>query len=90
MKSAVVIGRIMATRKVESLTGVKLLLLRRTGWDGTPMKEVLVAADAVGAGAGEHVFFVEARDASIAVQTNPPIDAAIVGIIDGADFESGY
>jgi microcompartment protein CcmK/EutM len=86
MKSAQVVGRVVSTRKVEALAGVTLLLLKRTSWDNEPLDDYIVAADAVGAGAGEHVFFVEARDASIAVKTNPPVDAAIVGIIDGVDL----
>ena len=88
MKPALVIGRVVATQKVKSLEGVKMLLLEQTTWDGVPMGKILVAADAVGAGAGEHVFYVESRDASIAVNSKPPIDAAIVGIIDGVDLES--
>jgi len=87
VKSAHVVGRIVATRKIEALTGVTLLLLKRSTWDNKPLNDYIVAADAVGAGAGEHVFFVEARDASIAVKTNPPVDAAVVGIIDGVDLE---
>lgn len=87
MKSARVIGRVVATAKVSSLKGIKLLLLERCDWSGRAMGERLIAADAVGAGAGEHVFYVESRDASIAVHSNPPIDAAIVGIIDGTDMK---
>ena len=87
MKSGRIIGRVMATRKVPSLKGVKLLLVAETDWQGRDTGKYLVAADAVGAGAGEWIFFVQSRDASIAVSTNPPIDAAIVGIIDGTDIE---
>ncbi len=87
MRSARIIGRVVATRKDPGLHGVKLLVLRKTDWHGTDTKEYLIAADAVGSGAGEHVFYVEARDASIAINKNPPVDAAIVGIIDGVDFE---
>ncbi|MBN1550081.1 EutN/CcmL family microcompartment protein [bacterium] len=87
MKPALVIGRVVASVKDPSLKGVKLLLLRCIRWSGETLNDYLIAADSVGAGAGEKVFYVEARDASIAVHTNPPIDAAIIGIIDGVDFE---
>ena len=53
----------------------------------------MVAGDTVGAGAGETVFFVAAREAIVAFENwesqtavntpPPPVDAAIVGIIDG-------
>lgn len=86
MKSGRVIGRIMATCKDPSLEGLKLLLLQNTHWDGTDKSGTLIAVDTVGAGAGEHVFFVESRDASIAAPGNPPVDATIVGIIDDVEF----
>ncbi len=87
MKPAVVVGSVVATQKTESLIGVKMLLIEQTDWLGNRTGSTLVAADAVGAGAGERVFYVESRDASIAVHSNPPIDAAIVGIIDGVNME---
>ncbi len=83
MKPARVVGRVMATRKDESLIGQRLLVLRLTDWNGCESSEEIVAVDAVGSGAGEFVFFVESRDASVALSSNPPVDAAIVGIIDG-------
>lgn len=86
MKSGRVIGRVVATCKDPSLTGLKLLLVRSTDWDGTDQKNTLVAVDTVGAGDSERVFYVESRDASLAVPTNPPVDATIVGIIDDVEF----
>jgi ethanolamine utilization protein EutN len=84
MKPGRIVGRVVASQKVQSLTGIKLLLLEPTDWAGNATGgDLLVAADTVGAGAFELVFFVESRDASIAIHTQPPVDAAIVGIIDG-------
>ena len=46
---------------------------------GTP----LVAIDAVGAGAGERIFYVTGREASFAfIPDHVPTDATIVGIVD--------
>jgi len=87
MKAAKIIGRVIATRKVSSLSGMKLLLLRKMDWDGTFLDETLVATDVVGSGNSEWVFYVEARDASIAVPSNPPVDATILGIIDGMEID---
>ena len=86
MRPARVIGRVMATVKDPSLRGQKLLILQRTDWNRNDLPERLVAADTVGSGFGEWVFYVESRDASHAVIKNPPVDAAIVGIIDGVEL----
>jgi microcompartment protein CcmK/EutM len=43
----------------------------------------IVAADAVGAGASEKVFWVASREAAVAFKDLPPVDAAIVGIVEG-------
>jgi microcompartment protein CcmK/EutM len=94
MKAAKVIGRVVATQKISSLEGLKLLLIQPMSWDKKPQGDPIVAADAVGAGAGEFVFWVAAREAAVGIggtgmADTPPIDAAILGIIDGVDFEVG-
>ncbi|MDI6757278.1 MAG: EutN/CcmL family microcompartment protein [Endomicrobiia bacterium] len=92
MKAAKVIGRVMATKKVSSLEGIKLLLIQPVGWDKKPHGDPLVAADAVGAGAGEFVFWVASREAAVGIggtglKDTPPVDAAILGIIDGVNLK---
>ena len=90
MKVAKVIGRVVATRKVEGLKGVKLLLVQPTDWLGRPKGEPYVAADSVGAGAGEWVFIVAAREAAVSLKKFVPVDAAIMGIIDGVQLEEEF
>jgi microcompartment protein CcmK/EutM len=53
--------------------------------------EEFMAADAVGAGAGERVLVVtEGRSACDAVRVkDAPLDAAIVAIVDRIDLETG-
>jgi microcompartment protein CcmK/EutM len=47
-----------------------------------------VAVDSVGAGPGEHVFFVRGKEASFPFYpAEPPVDAGIVGIVDRWDVE---
>jgi microcompartment protein CcmK/EutM len=47
-----------------------------------------VALDSVGAGVGEHVFFVRGREAAYPFYpAEPPTDASIVGIVDHWDTE---
>jgi len=78
-----VIGDVVATRKDEALTGVKLLVVQPLDPERQPVGRAIVAADAAGAGAGEEVFFVRGREASFPFYpAEPPIDAAIVGIVD--------
>lgn len=90
MYAARVIGRVVATRKAPQLKGIKLLLLQPTSWHGLPDGEPLVAADSVGAGYREWVFFVRSREAAVAFDTLPPVDASVLGIIDGIDLLEGY
>ena len=66
--------------------GKKLLLLQPTDWRKQPQGDPLVAVDAVGAGAGEFVFYVSAREAAMAFEDLPPVDAAVLGIIDGVQL----
>ena len=45
-----------------------------------------MAADSVGAGVGETVFFVRGREAAFPFYpAEPPVDAAITGIVDRVD-----
>jgi microcompartment protein CcmK/EutM len=83
MQLARVIGDVIVTRKDESLVGIKLLIVQPL----TPAREAagrpLIAADAVGAGVGEEVFFVRGKEASFPFYpAEPPVDAGIVGIVD--------
>ena len=86
------IGRVMASRKVETLEGAKLLLIQPMTWEKVPKGDAIVAVDTVGSGAGEFVFWVQAREAALAMggknlADTPPVDAAILGIVDGVSFQ---
>ena len=86
MQLAKVIGDVVVTRKDENLTGVTLLVLQPIAADGTNVGRTLVAADAVGAGVGETVFFVRGKEASLPFYPQEvPTDAGIVGIVDHVD-----
>lgn len=83
MQLARVIGDVVATRKDESLSGIKLLIVQPMTPDRQPVGRPLVAVDAVGAGVGEDVFFVRGKEASFPFYpAEPPVDAGIVGIVD--------
>lgn len=92
MQAAKVIGRVVASRKYETLEGEKLLLIQPVTWEKKPKGDPIVAVDTVGAGGTEFVFWVAAREAAVAIggtslKDTPPVDAAIVGIIDGVNLQ---
>ncbi len=88
MQLARVIGDVVATRKDEQLSGIKLLIVQPLSPDHQPVGRPLVAVDAVGAGVGEDVFFVRGKEASFPFHpAEPPVDAGIVGIVDHWDLE---
>lgn len=86
MNLARVVGNVWATRKDENFTGAKLMLLQPVDERGRSTGAVLAAADTVGCGPGETVFYVTAREAILALKEDlnhlTPCDAAIVGIVD--------
>lgn len=83
MQIARVIGDVVATVKDPLYAGHKLLMLQPVLPDRSPVGRALVALDAVGAGVGEHVFFVRGREASYPfLPAETPADACIVGIVD--------
>lgn len=82
-------GSIVATQKVESMIGQKLLVvepLRVDESDSTQLKptgRTFVVVDTVGAGEGETVLCVQGSSARFTAETKMlPVDAAIVGIVD--------
>jgi ethanolamine utilization protein EutN len=88
MQLAKVIGDVVVTRKDDTLTGIKLLVLQPIGADGSNVGRTLVAVDAVGSGVGETVFFVRGKEASFPFYpTEVPADAGIVGIVDHYDID---
>lgn len=88
MKIAKVVGNLVATQKSGKLDGLKLLLVRECDAEGKPKGGVVVAADSVGAGAGETVLLVSGSSARMAYpKEGTPIDAAVVAIIDGIELD---
>ena len=78
-----VIGTVVATQKYEGLQGCKLLLVQPLDHEGRKAGDYLVAVDTVRAGVGELIYFVNSREAALALTPwFVPVDAAIVGIVD--------
>ena len=61
-------------------------------WEKKLRGDPIVAVDTVGSGAGEFVFWVASREAATALggkslQDTPPVDAAILGVVDGINLQ---
>ena len=74
MKLGNVIGSIWATRKAQCLQGQTFLVVETDG-------QQVVAADQVGAGAGDRVLLATGTVASRYCM-DAPVDAAVVAIVD--------
>ncbi len=83
MLLAKVVGTVVASRKEESLIGLKFLLLRNADTDGKLSGAPVVAADAVGGG-GEGVgLYARGSSARQTVGTDKrPVDAVVMAIVD--------
>src|SRR5947207_15624209 len=84
-----VTGTVVATQKVASMTGHKLLTVEPLRVDPQQRDRLVgtgrtfVVVDAVGAGQGEMVLVVQGSSARLTPETEKlPVDAAIVGIVD--------
>jgi ethanolamine utilization protein EutN len=82
-----VIGTVWATRKDEHLKGFKLQFIQPIDRRRNDVGDPIVAVDPVGAGAGETVMYITAREAVIPLPVDEaPVDASIVGIVDRIDI----
>jgi microcompartment protein CcmK/EutM len=86
---AKVTGSVVATQKVSSMVGHKLLVVEPYRLDPETRRSLkttgrtFVAVDTVGAGEGEFVLITQGSSARLTPETkNLPIDTVIVGIVD--------
>jgi ethanolamine utilization protein EutN len=90
-----VTGSVVATQKVASMTGHKLLTVEPVRVDPAtrtrlvPTGRTYVVVDTVGAGQGEMVLIVQGASARYTPQTDKlPVDATIIGIVDSVNVEN--
>src|SRR5262245_1475391 len=90
-----VTGSVVATQKVGSMTGRKLLTVEPYRVDPTQRTRLVTTArtfvvvDTVGAGQGERVLIVQGSSARLTPETEKlPVDATIIGIVDSVNVES--
>ena len=90
-----VTGTVVATQKVATMTGHKLLTVEPLRVDPQQRDRLVgtgrtfVVVDAVGAGQGEMVLIVQGSSARLTPETEKlPVDAAIIGIVDTVNVQS--
>jgi len=89
MYLGIVRGTVVAARKADGLEGQKLLLVQPVDEHREPMGDLQAAVDTVQAGVGDLVYLVGSREAALALDPwFVPVDAAIVGIVDGLEVQS--
>jgi microcompartment protein CcmK/EutM len=83
MQLARVVGTVVATRKEESMQGIKLLVVRPLDEEGRESGNAIVSADAVGAGPDEVVLIAAGSSARQTVVTDKrPVDSVVMAIVD--------
>lgn len=83
MQLARVVGSVVATRKEESMTGLKLLVVRPLDDEGREAGNALISVDAVGAGPDEIVLIAAGSSARQTLATDKrPVDSVIMAIVD--------
>jgi len=85
-----VVGCVWSTVKSPSLEGYRLLVVQPLTADFHDTGKRLICTDWTSAGAGETIYWVRGREASIAFHPDqPPADATIVGIVDSVNTAGG-
>ena len=81
-----VVGTVVATRKENSLDGLRFMLVRHLDEKGKETGGQVVAVDAVGSGVGEVVLIATGSSArQTQVTDKKPCDAVIMAIVDSWD-----
>ena len=94
---AKVTGSLIATQKVDSMVGYKLLVVEPYRLDPaerqslTTTGRTFIAVDTLGAGQGDYVLLTQGSSARLTPETKHlPIDAVVIGIIDSVHVDRGY
>lgn len=85
MQLARVLGRVVASQRVEGLEGVSLQWIQPLDETGRAAGRALVACAVVSSGPGDLVHFVDGREGALACpRPFVPVDAAILGFVEQA------
>jgi ethanolamine utilization protein EutN len=82
-----IIGNVVCTMKDPALIGQKLLIVQPLDRKGRDKGRPVIALDAVGAGAGETIYWCRGKEASFPfLPVDLPTEATIVGIVDSVNI----
>jgi ethanolamine utilization protein EutN len=82
-----IIGNVVCTMKDPALIGQKLLIVQPLDRKGHDKGRPVIALDAVGAGAGETIYWCRGKEASFPfLPADLPTEATIVGIVDSVNI----
>jgi microcompartment protein CcmK/EutM len=82
-----IIGNVVCTMKDPALVGQKLLIVQPLDRKGRDKGRPVIALDAVGAGAGETIYWCRGKEASFPfLPVDLPTEATIVGIVDSVNI----
>lgn len=85
-----VVGRVWSTHKDPSLHGQRFLIVQPMTPEMRETGKQLICLDAVGAGAGELIYWSRGKEASFPfLPAEVPTEATIVGIIDKITVRRG-
>jgi ethanolamine utilization protein EutN len=92
---AKVTGSLVATQKVQSMVGYKLLVVEPYRLEAHERRSLVttgrtfIAVDTLGAGEGEYVLITQGSSARMTPETKQmPVDTVIVGIVDRVHIDS--
>jgi ethanolamine utilization protein EutN len=84
-----IIGNVVCTMKDPALIGQKLLIVQPLDRKGRDKGRPVIALDAVGAGAGETIYWCRGKEASFPfLPADLATEATIVGIVDSVNIPS--
>jgi ethanolamine utilization protein EutN len=84
-----VVGCVWSTVKNSGLEGMRLLVVQPLTADLQNTGKRIICTDWTGAGAGEMIYWVRGREASVAfLPAEPPTDTTIVGIVDSVHVKA--
>ena len=82
-----IIGNVICTMKDPALIGQKLLIVQPLDRKGRDKGRPVIALDAVGAGAGETIYWCRGKEATFPfLPADLPTEASIVGIVDSVNI----
>ncbi|QDT03221.1 Carbon dioxide concentrating mechanism protein CcmL [Rubripirellula lacrimiformis] len=89
-----VTGSVVATQKVGSMTGHKLLVVEpyrleeKKRGSLVPTGRTFIAVDPLGSGEGDYVLICQGSSARLTPETKDlPIDAVVIGLVDSVHIE---